>query len=357
MVGWRKRCGVLAAVALLASGALACQPAAERAAQDAAGASRPASAAGAPAGAPPLETLRVAFAADAAVYAPWFIAMDKGYYAEEGLEIERINAGGGVATPALIGGDIQYSTSAASALSAALLGAPLRIVFTNADRTNYILWATAPETRSLQDLIGKTIGVQSLGDTMDIAARMALQQYNLDSSSVMYLPVGVGAQRLGAVEARSVTAVILSRADASQVQEAGLGGHVLVDVGKEVRMSWMGVATTERELSERPDRVKRFLRATIKGREYYKAFREESLAILNRHNEKPREINEIDYDDTVPIMTEDGTIPVDVQQRDAQVRATLNGVAQVPPVDQLYDYRIANEVYQELRASGWKPTR
>ena len=40
-----------------------------------------------------------------------------------------------------------------------------------------------------------------------------------------------------------------------------------------------------------------------------------------------------------------------------QVRAGLNGVALTRSADGLYDYRPMKEVYQELRASGWKPAR
>ena len=103
--------------------------------------------------------------------------------------------------------------------------------------------------------------------------------------------------------------------------------------------------------------MKRFLRATAQGREYFRAYREESIDILTRYNQKPRSTNEIDYDNTLLLMSEDGSMSLEVQQRDAQVRASLNGVAQVPAAEQMYDYSLMREVYQELRASGWKPTR
>jgi NitT/TauT family transport system substrate-binding protein len=349
--------GTMAALALLIALNLACARQAEPAP------ARPdgAAATGAnPADRPtpaPLDTLNVAFAADAAVYAPMFIAIDKGYFAEQGIEIEIVKAGGGVATPALISGEMQYSTSAAAALSAMLLGAPLKIIYTNADKTNYGLYATTPDVRTLGDLVGKTVGVQSRGDTMEIAARMALAQNGVDPDAVSYLAVGVGPQRLGAMQAGSVAGVVLSVADAAQAEEAGIGGTRLSDIKNEVRMSWMGAATSEHELQANPERVKRFLHATAQGREYFRAFRDESIDILTKYNEKPRSTNEVDYDETIGLMTDDGTMAADVQQRDAQVRAGLNGVPLTRSVDDLYDYRPMKEVYQELRASGWKPTR
>jgi len=65
----------------------------------------------------------------------------------------------------------------------------------------------------------------------------------------------------------------------------------------------------------------------------------------------------VDYDGTLGLMTDDGSMAAEVQQRDAAVRAGLNGVAQVPRADQMYDYSLIQAAYQELRASGWKPTR
>jgi ABC-type nitrate/sulfonate/bicarbonate transport system substrate-binding protein len=42
------------------------------------------------------------------------VAVEKGYYAEEGIEVEVIQAGGGTAIPALVSGDMQFSASTGS---------------------------------------------------------------------------------------------------------------------------------------------------------------------------------------------------------------------------------------------------
>jgi NitT/TauT family transport system substrate-binding protein len=310
-----------------------------------------------PAGASePLEKLQVSFASVSAVYTPFLIAMDKGYFAEEGLEIEMIHVGGGVGTPALIAGEIQYSTSAATSVSAILKGAPLKVIYTNADRAGYDLWTSAPDIHTLQDLVGKAIGIQTRGDTMEIAARMVLQQNGLDDNAVNFIAMGVGNQRLVALQQGTVPAAVLGTSDTVELRRAGVSGRILADLRKDVQMLYTGAATSDQELRERPERVRRFLRATVKGREYYKAYREESIDILTKYNERPREANEVDYDDVLPAMPADASMPVDVQQRDTWLRAAVNGVAPVP-VEQIYDYGPVREVYRELTASGWRPTR
>ena len=180
-------------------------PAGKPAAQSATSAA-PAASSPVPSG---LTPINVAFAAQAAVYDPWFIAMDKGYDVEQGLKIQMTMAGGGVATPALMSNKLDYSTSAASAFSAILKGAPLKVVFTNADKPQYQLWSTTPAIKTLADLKGKSIAVQSRGDTFEIAVRIELLKNGIDPNTVSYTPLGTGSVLLAAFKGGSVGAVLI----------------------------------------------------------------------------------------------------------------------------------------------------
>jgi ABC-type nitrate/sulfonate/bicarbonate transport system substrate-binding protein len=191
---------------------------------------------------------------------------------------------------------------------------------------------------------------------MEIESRLTFLKYGLDPNTVSFNAMGVGNQRLVSLQQGTVPAAILGTSDTAELREAGVSGRILADLRKDVQMLYTGVATSDQELRERPERVRRFLRAAVKGREYYKAYREESIDILTKYNERPREANMVDYDDVLPAMPPDASMPVEVQQRDTLLRAEVNGVAPVP-VEQIYDYGPVKEVYRELTASGWKPTR
>jgi ABC-type nitrate/sulfonate/bicarbonate transport system substrate-binding protein len=330
--------------------------------QAAAPASAPAAAPAAPSPAAParpaqIETIKVAFAADAAIYGPYFIAMDKGYFAEEGLEIDMLKAGGGASTPALISGDLQYSTSATSAVSAAIQGAPLKVILTSADRVPYQMWSSTPDIRTLADLAGKPVGVQARGDTFEIATRLLLHKHRLDPNAVIYAAIGTGNQRLVAMQTGSIAAMGLDASIIVQLKGTGFQGNMLADFRDEVRMPYQGAATTDTELQQHRDRAKRFLRATLKGRDYFKTHRDATIDVLIKYNGVSREANEVDYDDALPTLTEDGTVPLEDAHADALLRAQTNGIEQVPPAEQMYDYRLVREVYQELKGSGWQPAR
>jgi TRAP-type uncharacterized transport system substrate-binding protein len=115
------------------------------------------------------DKVRFSVAAVTGSYMDEFVAIEKGYHRDEGLTVEMIRAGGGIATQALIAGDLHFSTSAGSALSAMLRGAEIKVVYTNIDRPGYQVWSGQPEIKSLKDLIGKKIGVTSRGDTQELS--------------------------------------------------------------------------------------------------------------------------------------------------------------------------------------------
>jgi ABC-type nitrate/sulfonate/bicarbonate transport system substrate-binding protein len=96
------------------------------------------------------ENIAVSLVTPSAAYMDHFVAIEKGYFREQNLNVEYIRAGGGVATPALMSGELHLSTSAGSALSAGLRGGPLKIVYTNLSRPSYKFISTKPEIQTLK---------------------------------------------------------------------------------------------------------------------------------------------------------------------------------------------------------------
>src|SRR5262249_1419593 len=254
------------ALALLAVGLAACAsgttPVGQPTPAPPTAAAAPAATTVAAAAPPPPEQIRVSFAADGAVYAPHFIALEKGYYAEAGIEMEMVRAGGGAATPALISGEIQYSTSAGTSLSAMVKGAPLKVVYTNSDRSFDELWTTTPGVRTLQDLVGKSVGIQTRGDTTEIESRLMFMKDGIDPNTVSLNALGVGNQRLAALEAGVIPAAVLATPEVVLLKETGAGPRAqrVADFRNEIRMLYTGLATHDQELRDHKDRARRFLR-------------------------------------------------------------------------------------------------
>jgi ABC-type nitrate/sulfonate/bicarbonate transport system substrate-binding protein len=300
------------------------------------------------------EKVRFSVAAVTGSYMDEFVAIEKGYHREEGLAVEMIRAGGGIATQALIAGDLHFSTSAGSALGAMLRGAEVKVIYTNIDRPGYQLWSAQPELRSLKDLVGKKIGVTSRGDTQELSVRLLLRKHGINPNAVAYIPVGFGGTRLAALQAGTVDAVPLGAGDFAQLKQPK--GHMLGDTEKEIRFAYVGLAVSNRLLARQPNLVERFLRAVVKGREYARRNREQTIPIIGKYTQRNREFNEIDYDSTVPVLTAEGWVSDEILKEDVAMRAELVGVAAPSDYSKFFDYSIVRKIYRELRSSGWKPT-
>jgi len=290
----------------------------------------------------------------------FFIAAQKGYFAAEGLEVEFVYAGGGVATPGLISGSVDGSASSASALTAILRGAPLRIVMVFEDSPPYGIWASG-DIHSLADLKGKSVGIATRGDTFEIATRLALIAAGLSPDSVAYTPLGTGGTGAPALASGALPAAVLSPTEVVALQDQGQlkNAHMIADFSGRVRMPFAGFAMSEKLIESDPALVKKIVRAIVKGARYEKAFKSQTIAIVGKY-QKPvahPHASEVEYRYVMKAMTPDLTFRDDLIASDLAVRANLIGLAkdQIPPVDKIYDFSIVRAVNAELDAAHWKP--
>ena len=290
-------------------------------------------------------------------YAPFYLGTDKGYYAEEGLEVELVGAGGGVATPALISGDVQFSGSPSATISAILKGAPLKIIYVMRDRPPYQLWASDPAIKTLQDLKGKQVGVVSRGDTHENALRLLLMKHAIDPNTVAFSAVGFGTGRVAAINPARFPAASLTAEDIEQLTRTP-NQHMVADTWHEVQMLVGGVAVNDRMLKADRPLATRFLRALIKGDRYMRANEAGTIDAMLAHNPKvARDKVEKLYGELVPTNTADGRLPPEVQKQMLDLYADILGMPndKARPIADAFDFSLLAEVDRALDASGWKP--
>lgn len=309
-----------------------------------------------------LDKVKVSIAALSSNYAPFLNAIEQGYFKDEGLDVEIVNAGGGVATPALLSGQIEFNTSAASAFSAILKGAPLKVILTEADRPTYQLWTTSDDLKTFESIKGKTVAIQTRGDTFEVWVRLVLKSHGMSGDDVSYTPLGFGSSaRLAAVKTGSLPAVVLSTIDVTALRDAGVAmkGHMLEDAMKDdIRMPYNGVATSDALIKNKPDIVLHFIRATLKGMRFMTDFKDKSITNVTKYNHEDRRSTEADYDDVVRTLTKDGSVPPAVQQAEAEICAGLFNLPKdkIPPLDRMFDFSFVRKASQSLDAEGWKPS-
>jgi len=300
-----------------------------------------------------VEDLRVSFASFGVIYYPHFIAKELGFYRDEGFNVDWIAMPGGLATKALVSGDIHFSTSSGSSLNASLRDIKLKVVYVNLDRPLYRLLTWRDDIRKVTDLRGKGIGVASRGDTMEGSANLLLRKYGMDPvRDVIWVALGTNG-RVTSLVAKAVDSAVLGFADSRTLQTRGYPVHEVANIGKEIKMLYTGLATSAELLVKRPDVVRRFIRATVKGREFLKRFKSQSLALGKKYDRAPDDVRSADYDATMEMMTADGTEDVETQKSDIDIGRRALGVQKEIPTEQVFDFHLTREVYKELRDAGW----
>jgi NitT/TauT family transport system substrate-binding protein len=301
------------------------------------------------------DSIRVSYATLSAAYMDHIAGMEKGYFREVGLSIEVIRAPGGVATPGLLSGQFHFSSSASSSLSAAVRGGPLKIVYTNLSRPSYSLVSIKPEITSAKDLVGKKIAINSFGDTGHLSTILYLKKMGVNPSSVLFITVGRNEVRFPALRSGAIDAAPLVPRD---MVALGQQKHtILADLGKDVQLVWNGVSASSKVLAENPQLVERFLRGLAKGREFARRYRDETIALISKHDPSPVEAIKVDYEVTKASMTDEGWLPEDVLREEVLTRAELTKVSNPPSPSVLFDYSIIKRIYGQLKTSGWQPAR
>ena len=237
------------------------------------------------------------------------VAQTKDFFKQEGIEAEIIRMNPNVATMALVSGDIDYSTLIGSVIGANLKGAKLKMIACSQDRTPLSLVGKAA-IKSVKELKGKTIGVGSYGSTPDIIARMVVKHYGVDpETEIKMLALGSDSARLTALKEGVVDAIIVARP--VDFEGKKMGFNILSRAGDILRFPYNGLGTSVEKITERPDGVKRVIRAIVRANGFIRRNREGAIQVLVNWTKTKPEFAEAAYDSTVGVFSQDGTIPED----------------------------------------------
>jgi len=305
-----------------------------------------------------LDRIKINYVEPAPYYAPLFLAIDKGYFAEDGIEAELVQAGGGVATPALIAGDLDFSTSGSVAISAILKGAKLRVLFVTSDRPAFEVWAQ-PEIEALADLKGKQVGIISRGDTSEIAFRYYLSNHKLPGDFVAYTPLGTGTARIAGMVSGTYAAALLGVNEMEELKATGKFErlHLLADLTKDVRMVFSGLAARDAVIAEKPDLVRRVLRGILKGMAHTKAARADAVAAMVAHGASDKKQAAAQYDASVGLLDSTGTTSLQNENVELELRGALLGIppAELKKSADVFDFSFVQEAAAALKAANWQP--
>jgi NitT/TauT family transport system substrate-binding protein len=219
-----------------------------------------------PAAAPSIRQVRLAMGYIPNVqFAPFYVAVEKGYFREEGIEITFDYSMEADIVMLVGAGDLSFAVASGDqVLPARAQGLP--VVYAMTWWQDYPIAVVALKESGIQapqDLAGKKIGIPMLSGASYVGYRAFLNAVNLTEDTVALDVIGFN-QREALVSGRVDAAVVYANNEPVQLQSDGYE-TVVFRVADYVDLASNGLLTNEKTLQEDPALVRGMIRAILRG--------------------------------------------------------------------------------------------
>lgn len=271
-----------------------------------------------------------------------------GYYKENGLTVLPIMATSQAGIQGLLGGSFDASQILGQSSTFILRGAPLKIVMVF--DTKPLFWLFGKKgIKTLADLRGsRQVGVTSIGSSTDQMTREVLAKGGIDlKRDVVIQGTASGAVRVAALMSGALDAAVLNPAERIIAKKNGL--NELLFYGDQFETVAGGISVRESMLAEKTDYVRRFLRGSLKALLWFRANQAEAAAMMAKQGKISMDDALEIYKATLPVFTQDGTMPVDTQQRIIFFQKKQLKIDKEISPEQVYDFRILHSLIRETK--------
>ena len=296
------------------------------------------------------DRVRMGFPDLAAQFLPLPLAEKRDFLKEQSLQGEFIRIRPAISSAALVSGEIDYDTVLGNGIGAAIRGLPVRVVACFLPATPIALISRS-EFKSVQDLKGKNIGLNTFGGTLESIARLISKHYGLEpDKDIKFLATGTVESRFAAMQ-QGLTAATLGSPPIDFLGKK-LGFVVLARANELFNFPASGLVASVRAIKEKPDQIKRVIKAGIKASRYIRQNREGTLPVMTEWLKIDKEIASVTYDSVWKAFTEDGTLP------ESGLRVAIDEARRVGKVErgvsfsEVADLSILREAQRELAVLG-----
>jgi ABC-type nitrate/sulfonate/bicarbonate transport system substrate-binding protein len=210
-----------------------------------------------------LTRVKAAYSQVSAAQGALYAAIDNGFFAKYGIDVDLGQVAGTQQVPALQANELQFGTPGGNELvSSVLAGAPMVAL---AVSSNYMLQSLygGKGVTDVKQVEGKPIAITTAGSTSEAGAKLFLRHYGLDKK-VQYQPAGTVAGVAAVLEKGDAAGGVTSPPTTIQLEKAGL--KELVNGPKfEDPAVHAAVMVTRDYLKNNQDTVKRFLQGYVDG--------------------------------------------------------------------------------------------
>jgi len=294
--------------------------------------------------------LRLSLSSTNVALLPTFAALDRGFFRDEGFDVELIHMAATLASTALMTGDLDYNGAATGVVSAAVQGRPMKVLTFTVSRPLMFLMSKK-EIKEPRDLKGKKVAGSTPGASATLLAVQSLRQLGLEPGrDVSILPMGgTAAGRLAVLESGAVDAALLSVPENILAREKGF--TELLFLGEGIEFAQAGLGTTDKRIKENPDEVYRVVRAQLRSVMFLvdKSRQSEIVEmIMKRWKLSDRKMAESMFQDVSRVLAKDAMVtPASIQ---SLIDSAREGAKVTRPIkiEEVADFSFLERARKEL---------
>ena len=289
-----------------------------------------------------MQKVRITISSRSNTSVPYYVAASKGFFREEGMDVEIIQANPRLGVMALINGDVSFTGTFVSTVRGILSGFPLKIILVPVKRGVYYLIAH-PSVKDIQDLKGKKLGVSSIRGSDHLVAEELFRSKGFNPAQLQPVALGDTSVRLQSVITGAVEVTALSPPHDLMAQNAGMKA---LAGPPEIGMPASGMITSDRLIKENPQFVRRGVRAILKANRFIGENRQETIKVLMQWVKQTPEIAARSYDVEIKAIQRDGTM----SEADMESFIDRLGNEKKRTLDDVRDFSFARQVWKELES-------
>ena len=295
----------------------------------------------------PLQKVTLSYSSSGITSIEFFIAKEKKFFQEEGLEPLLIQMSANSAIAAGVTGELNGLSSIGSAIRAIQRGAPLRVVSVSLRRP--IFWLVSrPEYRSVKDLKGKLLATATIGGSQHTAAKKMISLGGLDPDKDLTTIAG-------GEESRHLQSLVSNTVQVSAISPPWVllardkyKMNVLDSAVDKYASIQNGLAVGVKTLQEKSDLVKKLLRAKAKAARYFEQNEREVSEMLAKMWNTDLATALESYRLSKPAFTVTG-IPTDEEIKEyLLLDSQILKLPQPVTPSSVFDFTIQREVDKEL---------
>lgn len=253
--------------------------------------------------------IRIGFPSLAFAYMPYYIAQEKGLYKKYGIESEYIQMGTSIQPQAVVAGNINYFTSVSTGISGAVAGLPLVIIMSFSDTAPWVL-VTNKDINKPHDLVGKTVALSGVRTAPYYFFNAFLKKYDINQKDVSTLNTGGTADSFRALLSNRVVATVLT--PPFDDKAVSLGYKKFVQLGEFADIPYVGLVTSQNEIKNNRESVRRTVAAVIDSIAWLRANREESTKMIIDKFKVTQQEGENTYATLVRLLNKDSRLNLKV---------------------------------------------